>query len=99
MIEGLQQGHPASQGLPPGHQCHHPAADLLAHRRGQLEPPPPADDLLQDELKEQIKLLIWFPQSWTDEFLQWDPDEWGGIEKVNVPISEIWMPDGYIFNT
>ncbi|CAI4225941.1 unnamed protein product [Auanema sp. JU1783] len=52
-----------------------------------------------DEIQEQIKLLIWFPQSWTDEFLTWDPEDWGGIEKMNLPISQIWLPDGYIFNT
>ncbi|EFP10636.1 CRE-LGC-12 protein [Caenorhabditis remanei] len=48
---------------------------------------------------EQIKLLLWFPQGWKDDYLTWNPDEWGGIEKIIIPKSLIWIPDGYIFNT
>uniref|UniRef100_A0A914XK07 Neurotransmitter-gated ion-channel ligand-binding domain-containing protein n=1 Tax=Plectus sambesii TaxID=2011161 RepID=A0A914XK07_9BILA len=52
-----------------------------------------------DELHEILKILLWLPQGWTDENLSWDPSEWDNITLVNVPASELWMPDGYIFNT
>ncbi|CAJ0958328.1 unnamed protein product, partial [Mesorhabditis belari] len=52
-----------------------------------------------NELSEQIKLLLWFPQSWKDEFLTWNASEWGGIQMINVPANQVWLPDGYIFNT
>ncbi|PIC39823.1 hypothetical protein B9Z55_011392 [Caenorhabditis nigoni] len=52
-----------------------------------------------NEKNEQIQLLLWFPQSWKDEYLTWDPEEWNGIEKIIIPKAMIWVPDGYIFNT
>lgn len=55
--------------------------------------------LLQNEQNEQIKILLWFPQSWKDDYLTWDPKEWNGIERIIIPKSQIWIPDGYIFNT
>ncbi|GMR32030.1 hypothetical protein PMAYCL1PPCAC_02225, partial [Pristionchus mayeri] len=51
------------------------------------------------EQQEQIKILLWFPQSWTDEFLVWNETEWDGIKRVNIPTTKIWLPDGYIFDT
>ncbi|VDK53342.1 unnamed protein product [Anisakis simplex] len=51
-----------------------------------------------DELREQITLLLWIPHSWKDEYLHWNPSEWGGITRVNVPADELWLPDGTIFN-
>ncbi|PIC19144.1 hypothetical protein B9Z55_024792 [Caenorhabditis nigoni] len=52
-----------------------------------------------NEQNEQIKILLWFPQSWKDDYLTWDPKEWNGIERIIIPKSQIWIPDGYIFNT
>ncbi|CAB3399192.1 unnamed protein product [Caenorhabditis bovis] len=52
-----------------------------------------------NEQNEQIKILLWFPQSWQDDYLRWNPKEWSGIEKIIIPKSQIWIPDGYIFNT
>lgn len=52
-----------------------------------------------NEQNEQIKILLWFPQSWQDDYLTWKPADWDGIHKINIPISTVWMPDGYIFNT
>ncbi|EFO82653.1 CRE-LGC-11 protein [Caenorhabditis remanei] len=52
-----------------------------------------------NEQNEQIKILLWFPQSWKDDYLTWDPKDWNGIERIIIPKSQIWIPDGYIFNT
>ena len=42
---------------------------------------------------------IWsFPQEWTDEVLQWDPEDYGGHNVLVLPAEEIWVPDLYIFN-
>lgn len=38
-------------------------------------------------------------QSWTDDFLVWDPIEWGNIARLTVPASNLWLPDGQIFNS
>uniref|UniRef100_A0A915A7R8 Neurotransmitter-gated ion-channel ligand-binding domain-containing protein n=1 Tax=Parascaris univalens TaxID=6257 RepID=A0A915A7R8_PARUN len=51
-----------------------------------------------DELREQLTLLLWIPQSWHDDYLAWNTSEWGGITRVNIPAEELWLPDGTIFN-
>ncbi|VDN58418.1 unnamed protein product [Dracunculus medinensis] len=51
-----------------------------------------------DEVSEQLTLLLWIPQSWKDEYLVWNEDEWEGISKINIPAEYIWIPDGTIFN-
>uniref|UniRef100_A0A9J2Q1P3 Neurotransmitter-gated ion-channel ligand-binding domain-containing protein n=1 Tax=Ascaris lumbricoides TaxID=6252 RepID=A0A9J2Q1P3_ASCLU len=51
-----------------------------------------------DELREQLTLLLWIPQSWQDDYLAWNTSEWGGITMVNIPAEELWLPDGTIFN-
>lgn len=53
---------------------------------------------IQDEVSEQLTLLLWIPQSWKDEYLVWNEDEWEGISKINIPAEYIWIPDGTIFN-
>ncbi|XP_011675602.2 neuronal acetylcholine receptor subunit alpha-9-like [Strongylocentrotus purpuratus] len=30
---------------------------------------------------------------WTDEYLQWDPDEWDGIYNITLHCNDIWRPD------
>ncbi|XP_072173282.1 neuronal acetylcholine receptor subunit alpha-10-like [Diadema setosum] len=30
---------------------------------------------------------------WTDEYLQWDPDEYGGVYNITLKLSQIWRPD------
>ena len=35
---------------------------------------------------------------WTDYRLSWEPEEYEGIKKINVPTSKVWRPDIGIFN-
>lgn len=37
-------------------------------------------------------------QYWQDEFLQWDPNEFGGISSLHVPSELIWKPDLLVYN-
>ena len=37
-------------------------------------------------------------QRWVDEFLRWDPAQYGGVEHVWVPAMDIWKPDIFINN-
>ncbi|KAH7728052.1 Protein LGC-11 [Aphelenchoides avenae] len=52
-----------------------------------------------DELREQIRILLWFPQSWNDDYLKWNESEWSNITQINLPATTVWIPDGHIFNT
>ena len=31
-------------------------------------------------------------QRWRNEFVKWDPDDFGGIQKINMEPSEVWTP-------
>ena len=37
-------------------------------------------------------------QMWTDCFLTWRPEDYGGIENVRFPIEAIWRPDIVLWN-
>lgn len=32
-------------------------------------------------------------QSWTDDFLSWDPRDYGGLKTIVVPSNQIWIPE------
>lgn len=46
---------------------------------------------------EQPFFLFSF-QQWTDVNLKWNPDEYGGIQKIRVPSTDIWKPDLVLYN-
>ncbi|CAF0847530.1 unnamed protein product [Adineta ricciae] len=49
--------------------------------------------------KNQILITnVWLDQEWVDEFLQWDPDEFNGIHRLNLPSRLIWLPDIVLYN-
>jgi len=37
-------------------------------------------------------------QTWTDVLMTWDPDNFGGVDKVRVPRDRIWTPDIVLYN-
>jgi len=39
-----------------------------------------------------------FLQKWFDYKLQWDPQEYGGVEMLYVPSENIWLPDIVLYN-
>ena len=42
--------------------------------------------------------FIFFRQYWYDYKLQWDPDEYGGVDMLHVPSDHIWRPDIVLYN-
>jgi len=42
--------------------------------------------------------LVWLDFQWMDEYLQWNPNNYGGIERLQLPPSRIWTPDIFLFN-
>ena len=42
--------------------------------------------------------VIDFPQEWIDEFLTWEPTDFGNITKIRVPCQSIWIPDIVLYN-
>lgn len=37
-------------------------------------------------------------QKWFDYKLQWNPEEYGGVEMLYVPSEHIWLPDIVLYN-
>ena len=54
--------------------------------------------LFQDEKNQVLTTNVWFDQDWIDEYLRWDPDEFGGITEIRIPCQKIWLPDIVLYN-
>lgn len=46
-----------------------------------------------DEKSQTFTIRAFLENSWTDQFLTWDPDKYGGIKKINVQNRNLWLPD------
>uniref|UniRef100_A0A8C9KFX5 5-hydroxytryptamine receptor 3A n=1 Tax=Panthera tigris altaica TaxID=74533 RepID=A0A8C9KFX5_PANTA len=46
-----------------------------------------------DEKNQVLTTYIWYRQYWTDEFLQWNPEDFDNITKLSLPTESIWVPD------
>ncbi|MEJ1275208.1 5-hydroxytryptamine (serotonin) receptor 3A [Cricetulus griseus] len=46
-----------------------------------------------DEKNQVLTTYIWYRQFWTDEFLQWTPEDFDNITKLSIPTDSIWVPD------
>jgi hypothetical protein len=55
-----------------------------------------------DENNGQISIKAWLTMNWKDEYLTWNPELHGGIERLNFatgPAARIWTPDVIVFNS
>ncbi|XP_069942981.1 acetylcholine receptor subunit beta-like 2 isoform X2 [Cherax quadricarinatus] len=55
--------------------------------------------LIDVNLKNQIMTSnVWVEQEWHDYKLQWNPEDYGGVEMLYVPSEHIWLPDIVLYN-
>lgn len=55
--------------------------------------------LVKVDNREQIVILdTWVIQTWTNEFLTWNKNNFGGFDRVQFLPDEIWVPDISLFN-
>ncbi|CAD5206204.1 unnamed protein product [Bursaphelenchus okinawaensis] len=55
--------------------------------------------LLDVHEKNQIMTTnVWLHHTWRDQKLTWDPDEYGGVKQLYVPVDLIWLPDIVLYN-
>ncbi|CAI4228557.1 unnamed protein product [Auanema sp. JU1783] len=52
-----------------------------------------------DEPAQNIKLNVWMIQRWTDEYLNWNPRDYGMINQTIIPHEFLWIPDTYLYNS
>ena len=45
-----------------------------------------------------LTTLIWLDMSWEDDYLKWDPEKFGGLQRMQLPLSKVWTPDIFLFN-
>ena len=38
-------------------------------------------------------------QRWKDDYLTWNPDDYGGVWSVKMSHEKIWVPDVMLYNT
>ncbi|CAF1271170.1 unnamed protein product [Adineta ricciae] len=51
-----------------------------------------------DAKNEVIVLSGWMVLAWNDCNLKWNPKNFGGIETIRVPSTQIWLPDILLYN-
>ena len=39
---------------------------------------------------------VWLRMSWKNEFLTWDPDDWGGVTETRANMDQVWTPDIFL---
>ncbi|CAD6191294.1 unnamed protein product [Caenorhabditis auriculariae] len=52
-----------------------------------------------DQKNNLATVSAYFDVYWLDEFLQWSPEDFGGIERIFVPIKWIWKPEFYMYHS
>ncbi|KAG8563271.1 hypothetical protein GDO81_015995 [Engystomops pustulosus] len=50
-----------------------------------------------DTSLQSLTTYIWFLMEWKNEFLNWDPGEFCGIDTIIIPGEDLWVPDLYIY--
>ena len=54
--------------------------------------------LFQNLRKQVMTTNLWIEQYWFDYKLVWNPAEYGGVDILHVPSSQIWLPDIVLYN-
>lgn len=52
-----------------------------------------------DEVKQTMSLTGFFVASWNDEFMQWDPVQYGGMTYVTLETEQFWKPNIVLGNS
>ncbi|KAL1243937.1 Acetylcholine receptor subunit alpha-like [Trichinella spiralis] len=51
------------------------------------------------EKNQIITTNIWIKQVWTDSNINWDPNDYGGVDVLYVPADQLWTPTLYFTTT
>eukprot|EP00071_Canis_lupus_P025153 XP_013977926.1 neuronal acetylcholine receptor subunit alpha-10 [Canis lupus familiaris] len=94
-----------------GRLAHKLFRDLFANYTSALRPVADTDQALNvtlevtlsqiidmDERNQVLTLYLWIRQEWTDAYLRWDPDAYGGLDAIRIPSSLVWRPDIVLYN-
>jgi len=51
-----------------------------------------------DEKNQVLTTNVWSRYLWNDILLRWNPEDFGGVDHVRVPATQIWTPDIVLYN-
>ena len=46
-----------------------------------------------------LQYVLLLLQTWTDDRLKWDPEQYGGLSVLRLPVDKVWQPDIVLTNT
>uniref|UniRef100_A0A914W474 Neurotransmitter-gated ion-channel ligand-binding domain-containing protein n=1 Tax=Plectus sambesii TaxID=2011161 RepID=A0A914W474_9BILA len=46
--------------------------------------------------EETVKFSMDYKQTWKDDYLQWNPSDFNGVQYIRVPEEMLWTPDTYL---
>ncbi|CAG0893111.1 unnamed protein product [Darwinula stevensoni] len=52
-----------------------------------------------DERNQALSTRVEVIERWNDTYINWNPEEFGGIRQIIVPINNIWIPDIILYNS
>ncbi|CAF3616039.1 unnamed protein product [Rotaria sp. Silwood1] len=52
-----------------------------------------------DGKNEAISISGWMTIMWNDYSLKWKPEDFGNIQTIRIPSTQIWTPDIFLYNT
>ncbi|CAK8683324.1 unnamed protein product [Clavelina lepadiformis] len=52
-----------------------------------------------DEKHQLLTTSMYMDWKWTDTYLHWEPEEYGGIKDIRLPAKKVWKPDILIYNS
>ena len=52
-----------------------------------------------DEVSETLTTIGYLFVEWEDEFLTWEPEDYGGINYYQFPQDDVWKPDIALINS
>jgi len=55
--------------------------------------------LLDVDMKDGVfRARVWHKFEWNDQYMQWDPSEYGNVKYIHLPIAKVWSPDILLYN-
>ncbi|XP_075693052.1 5-hydroxytryptamine receptor 3A-like isoform X2 [Rhinoderma darwinii] len=50
-----------------------------------------------DTSLQSLTTYNWFLMEWQNEFINWDPEDFCGMDKIVIPGQNLWLPDLYVY--
>lgn len=58
------------------------------------------NQILDLDIKNQnLITALWITMEWFDHHFNWNPEEWGGVTDIRLPIKKLWRPDILLYNS